>query len=290
MHLYCKTWRKLLLCVPALIVFCVYMIYPICDTIFTSFQRQILLRPGWFVGLENYSTLFSDSNFWIAIQNSAIITIGSFLTQLPIAYILGSYLSKPLRRNGAFKTISFIPNILSGVMAGLIWTFLLDPSIGLFNNLLINWGASPLMWIGGKELTPYSVTLVLLWQCVGFHSVLFLAGFKMMPKDTIEAAHIDGANVWQRNMYVIIPSLKETIKISATLMLIGGINQYQQTMMLSGGGPSHFSETLATYTYYKEFTEFNFGVGSAMATIILLLALGLSIIMLQASSRKGDTA
>ena len=289
MHIYCKAWRKILLCAPVLIIFCIYMVYPICDTIYTSFQRQIMLRPGWFIGFENYETLLADKYFWIALKNSGIVTIGSFLTQLPLAYLLGSYLSRPYK-NGVFKTISFVPNILSGVMAGLIWTFLLDPSIGLFNNLLVSMGSEPVMWIGGKELTAYSVTLVLLWQSVGFHSVLFLAGFKMMPKDAIEAAHIDGANVWQRNIYVIIPAIKETIKISAVLMLIGGINQFQQTSILTGGGPTHYSETLATYTYYKEFTEFNFGVGSALATVILFLALGLSIIMLQATTKKGDTA
>ncbi|MDD5018052.1 MAG: sugar ABC transporter permease [Eubacteriales bacterium] len=289
MHLHCKAWKKILLCLPALIIFCIYMIYPICDTIFTSFQRQIMLRPGWFVGFDNYIKLFEEKYFWIALKNSGIITIGSFLTQLPLAYLLGSFLNKP-RKNSAYKTISFIPNILSGVMAGLIWTFILDPSIGLFNNLLISFGSEPVLWIGGKVLTPYAVTLVLLWQFVGFHSVLFLAGFKMMPKDTIEAAHIDGANTWQRNLYVILPAIKETVKISAVFMLIGGINQYQQTYMLTGGGPTHYSETLATYTYYLEFREFNFGVGSAMATIILILALGTSIIMLQATTRRGDTA
>jgi raffinose/stachyose/melibiose transport system permease protein len=289
MHIYCKAWRKLLLCLPTLIIFCVFMVYPIGDTIVTSFMRKIMLRPGWFVGFENYAKLFSDRYFIIALKNSAIVTIGSFLTQLPLAYLLGSFLNKPYK-NGAFKTISFVPNILSGIMAGLIWTFILDPSIGLFDNLLVQWGAEPVTWIGGKGLTPYAVTLVLLWQAVGFHSVLFLSGFKMMPKDTIEAAHIDGANAWQRNIYVIIPAIKETIKISAAIMLIGGINQFQQTMMLTNGGPTHYSETLATYTYYVEFTQFNFGLGSALATIILLMAMGLSIIMLQATTKKNSIA
>lgn len=287
MHLYCKAWLKILLCAPVVIVFSIYVVYPICDTIYTSFFRQVMLRPGWFVGFDNYVKVFTDKYFWIAAKNTAIITVGSFLTQLPLAFLLGHFLYRPYK-NGFVKTISFIPVILSGVMVGLIWMFLLDPRVGLFDSIIASMGGEKIIWIGGKELTPYSVILVLLWQVVGFHSVLFMAGFKMMPKDAIEAAHIDGANVWQRNLYVIIPAIRETIKISAIFMLTGGINQFQQTWMLTQGGPLHYSETLATYTYVKEFQEFNFGIGSTLATIILVLALGLSIIMLQATTRKDD--
>ena len=128
MHIYCKTWRKLLLCLPAIIIFSIFLVYPIFDTLITSFRRQIMLRPGWWVGFSNYETVFKDRVFGYALKNTAIITVGSFLTQMPLAYLLGCFLNRPYK-NGAFKTISFIPNILSGVMAGLIWTFLLDPTI-----------------------------------------------------------------------------------------------------------------------------------------------------------------
>lgn len=287
MHLYCKTWRKLLLCLPILIIFGLFVIYPIFDTIYTSFFNKYMLKTGAFVGFDNYIKAFKDPYFQIGLKNTLIITIGSFLTQVPLAFFLGKFLAKPYK-NGAFKTISFIPYILSGVMTGLIWSFLLDPSIGLFNNILGLAGMEPIIWIGGKELTPYSVCLVLLWQAVGYHAVLFMAGFKMMSKDVIEAADVDGANSFQKNWYVVLPSIKETIKMSATLCLVGGINQYQQTFMLTGGGPSHYSETLGTYTYYVEFSTFQFGYGSAMATIILCLALLGAVVMLQASTKKDD--
>lgn len=289
MHIYSKVWRRLLLCLPVIIIFCVYMIYPICNTIYTSFTRQIMLRPGWWVGFENYITLFKDEVFWRALKNTAIITIGTLVLQLPLAYLIGSFMNRPYK-NGVFKTVTFMPYILSGIMAGLIWSFLLDSGFGLFNNILISFGAEGIEWIGGKTLTPYSATLVCVWQSVGYHSVLFLAGFKTMPKNLLEAANIDGANALQRTFYVTIPSIKETIKVSATAILIGGINHYQQTLMLTGGGPVHYSETLSTYAYYTQFTVFNFGYGAAMATIILILALGLSIAFLKLTTKKGDTA
>lgn len=272
-----------------LVIFTIYMVYPICNTIYTSFTRQILLRPGWWVGLENYAQLLEDKIFWRSLKNTAIITAGTLLLMMPLAYLLSSFMNRPYK-NGAFKTVYFMPNIISGIMAGLIWSFLLDPSLGLFNNLLIELGGEGIQWIGGKVLTPYSATLVVVWQSVGFHSVLFLAGLKTMPRNLIEAANIDGANSLQRTFYVIIPSIKETVKVSAVMTLIGGINHYQQTYMLTGGGPTHYSETLSTYTYYIQFTKFNFGLGSAIATVILLLALGLSIVMLKLTTKKGDTA
>jgi len=289
MYLYCKTWRKFLLCLPALLIFGVFMIYPIFDTIVTSFQNKYFLDPGKFIGFENYINIFKDEIFWIGFKNTLIIVICTFVTQLPIGFQLGKYLAMPYK-NGFFRTVSFIPYTLSGVMTGLIWTFLLDPSTGLFNNLLSLAEIEPIMWIGGKTLTPYSASLVLLWQAVGYHSVLFMAGFKMMPKDSLEAAMIDGANAWQKNIYVVLPSIKETVKMSATLILVGGINHYQQTFMLTNGGPSHYSETLGTYTYFINFRKHFFGYGSAMAVIILILALGLAIVMLQATSKKEDVS
>lgn len=290
MHIYSKFRYKFLLCLPALVIFGVFMVYPILDTLYTSLFDKYMLKPGIFVGLNNYKKAFQDEYFILGLKNTFIIVVCTFLTQLPLAFFLGKFLSAPNYKNGAFKTISFIPYILSGIMTGLIWSFLLDPTIGLFNNLLLKVGMKPLIWIGGKTLTPYSVSLVLLWQAVGYHSVLFMAGFKMMPKDVIEAASIDGANALQRNWYVVIPSIKETIKMSATLILVGGINQYQQTFMLTGGGPSHYSETIGTYTYNVDFVSYQFGYGSALATIILALALGLTVIMLQLSSGKDDIA
>lgn len=289
MYLYCKTWRKFLLCLPALLIFGVFMIYPIFDTIVTSFQNKYFLDPGKFIGFENYINIFKDEIFWIGFKNTLIIVICTFITQLPIGFLLGKYLAMPYK-NGFFRTVSFIPYTLSGVMTGLIWTFLLDPSTGLFNNLLSLAEIEPIMWIGGKTLTPYSASLVLLWQAVGYHSVLFMAGFKMMPKDSLEAAMIDGANAWQKNIYVVLPSIKETVKMSATLILVGGINHYQQTFMLTNGGPSHYSETLGTYTYFINFRKHFFGYGSAMAVIIMILALGLAIVMLQATSKKEDVS
>lgn len=289
MHIYSKMWRRILLCLPAIIIFCIYMVYPICSTIYTSFTRQIMLRPGWWVGFENYIELFKDKIFWTALKNTAIITVGTLLLQLPLAYLIGSFMNRPYK-NGLFKTVSFMPYVISGIMAGLIWSFLLDPGFGLFNNILVSFGGKGLDWIGGKTLTPYSATLVVVWQSIGYHSVLFLAGFKTMPKNLLEAANIDGANTLQRTLYVTIPSIKETIKVSAVATLIGGINHYQQTMMLTGGGPVHQSETLATYAYYIQFTSYNFGYGSAMATVILILALGLSIVLLKLTTKKGDTA
>jgi len=287
MYLYCKTWRKFLLCLPALLIFCVFMIYPIFDTVITSFQDKYLLDKGFFIGINNYIRAFHDEIFWLGFKNTLIIVIVTFVTQLPLGFLLGKYLAMPYK-NGFFRTVSFIPYTLSGVMTGLIWTFLLDPTIGLFNALLGTAGMEPVMWIGGKVLTPYSASLVLLWQAVGYHSVLFMAGFKMMPKDALEAASIDGANAFQKNIYVVLPSIKETVKMSATLILVGGINHYQQVFMLTGGGPSHYSETLGTYTYFINFKQHYFGYGSAMATIVMVIALSLSILMLQATTKKDD--
>lgn len=287
MYLYCKTWRKFLLCLPALLIFGLYMIYPIFDTVITSFQDKYFMKPGFFIGIDNYIRAFQDEVFWIGFKNTLIIVVCTFVTQLPIGFLLGKYLAMPYK-NGFFRTVSFIPYTLSGVMTGLIWTFLLDPSTGLFNNLLALADMEPIIWIGGKTLTPYSASLVLLWQAVGYHSVLFMAGFKMMPKDSLEAASIDGANAFQKNIYVVLPSIKETVKMSATLILVGGINHYQQTFMLTGGGPSHYSETLGTYTYFINFSQHYFGYGSAMAVIVLVIALALSVTMLQVTTKKED--
>jgi ABC-type sugar transport system permease subunit len=266
-----------LLVLPTLVIFLVFTLYPILDTIKTSFFRQIMFRPPWFIGLQNYQNLFLDEVFLRSLGNTTIIVAGIFILTLPLAFLLGSFLSQPYPFSGGFKLVIYMPYILSAVMAGLIWTFILDPSMGLINAALGAVGLPGQMWIGGLVLTPYSVFVVEVWRTLGFHVVLFMAGIKMMPKEVLDAASIDGADRWQKTIYVTLPMLKETIKMSAVMILIGSVNCFQTVKMLTNGGPNLRSHTLASYTYYVEFTGMNFGVGSAMAVIILVIALALSI-------------
>jgi len=246
------------------------------------------MRPGTFNGIGNYIYIFSNEYFLKALLNTLIILIGSIIVLLPLSFFLGLFLYTSLKGSELFKLISFIPNILSGVMVGLIWTFILDPGYGLINSFLNAVGLHSLTqkWIGGVTLTPYSVVVVGSWQAVGFYAILFMAGLKMLPKDTFEAAIIDGATRFQRTMFVTLPLLKETIKMCTVMILIGAINTFQTVWILTAGGPNMQSHSLATLIYFKEFRDYDFGLGSAMAVVMLIAVMGLSIAFLNFTQKK----
>ncbi len=290
MYLYCKKSTRFILLIPTLIIFIIFTLYPVVDSIASSLTDRYYLAKGNFIGFKNYLRLFQDDIFLNSMKNTAIIVIGILVFVIPLSYLLGTFLTKPYRGSGVFKLIAFLPYVISGIMSALIWLFILDPNMGIINAFLKNVGLESWqqMWIGGKVLTPYSVVLIDVWKNMGFYSVLFMSGIKMMPKDCLEAAHIDGATTWQRTVYVTIPMLKETIKTAAVMLIIAGVNSFNTVRILTGGGPVMLSHTMASYTYYVDFTSWNTGYGSALAVVILGIVMLLSIGVLGVTRKNVD--
>lgn len=287
LYLFSKRWIKTAFILPTFLIFAVYTVYPLYNIILTSFKKQTFYEDFGFVGLDNWKNVLKDEIVHKVLWNTVIVVFGELVLLLPLGILLGFLLNANFKGNHFVRVATFVPYILSGVMIAIIWFFLLDPGVGVINAILKHIGLDSLAfnWIGGTKLTPYSVVAVDTWKSVGFYGVLFLTGLKMLPKDSFEAAMIDGATRWQRTFYITLPLLKETIKISAVMIVINAFNSFQTVLMLTGGGPNNQSHLITTLLYKVSFTQYDFGQGSVLATLLFLFVMAFSILIL-AFSRK----
>ena len=282
MHWLSKKSTKIIMIMPAVILFTVFYLAPIFISVYYSFTDFSGIGAAKFIGFKNYQVLLNDKFFFIALKNTFIILIGITLTILPLSFIVALLLEKPFRGSGVVQSMIFAPNVIAPILVGLIWLFILDPKMGMINAILRSIGLSDYQqqWIGGKTLTPYSVAFVYLWQVLGFYTTINMAGLRSIPADIYEAAEIDGANYFQRIRKITIPMMKNTIVINTILIITGGFKIFETVKQLTNGGPNHMSDVLVTYMYDTTFTSSRYGYGMAVATVSFVLCLIFSIIYL----------
>lgn len=282
MHWLSKKSTKIIMIMPAVILFTVFFLAPIFISVYYSFTDFSGIGAAKFIGFKNYQVLLKDKFFFIALKNTFIILIGITITILPLSFIVALLLEKPFRGSGAVQSMIFAPNVIAPILVGLIWLFILDPKMGMINAILRSIGLSDYQqqWIGGKTLTPYSVAFVYLWQVLGFYTTINMAGLRSIPTDIYEAAEIDGANYFQRIRKITIPMMKNTIVINTILIITGGFKIFETVKQLTNGGPNHMSDVLVTYMYDTTFTSSRYGYGMAVATVSFVLCLIFSIIYL----------
>ena len=282
MHWLSKKSTKIIMIMPAVILFTVFFLAPIFISVYYSFTDFSGIGAAKFIGFKNYQVLLKDKFFFIALKNTFIILIGITITILPLSFIVALLLEKPFRGSGVVQSMIFAPNVIAPILVGLIWLFILDPEMGMINAILRSIGLSDYQqqWIGGKTLTPYSVAFVYLWQVLGFYTTINMAGLRSIPADIYEAAEIDGANYFQRIRKITIPMMKNTIVINTILIITGGFKIFETVKQLTNGGPNHMSDVLVTYMYDTTFTSSRYGYGMAVATVSFVLCLIFSIIYL----------
>ena len=282
MHWLSKKSTKIIMIMPAVILFTVFFLAPIFISVYYSFTDFSGIGAAKFIGFKNYQVLLKDKFFFIALKNTFIILIGITITILPLSFIVALLLEKLFRGSGVVQSMIFAPNVIAPILVGLIWLFILDPKMGMINAILRSIGLSDYQqqWIGGKTLTPYSVAFVYLWQVLGFYTTINMAGLRSIPTDIYEAAEIDGANYFQRIRKITIPMMKNTIVINTILIITGGFKIFETVKQLTNGGPNHMSDVLVTYMYDTTFTSSRYGYGMAVATVSFVLCLIFSIIYL----------
>lgn len=270
-----KKRYKIGLLIPTLAVYCVFIILPIIIAVGYSFTKYSGIGKARFNGLDNYIRLFGDRFFWISLKNTMIIFVLAFTLLLVLSFLIALLLNNKLKGNDFSKALIFSPAIIAPIIVGIIWTYILDPSVGVINGFLDAIGASDLkqMWIGGDTLSPYSIAFIYFWQQLGYLVTIFIAGLKMIPEDVLEAAQIDGATGAQKVRYVIIPMMRTTISTVAVLIITGVFKIFEIVQQTTGGGPNHLSETLVTYSYSMTFTSGEYGYGMSLATVTFIISL-----------------
>ena len=284
-----KTRYKIGFLVPTLLVYVVFIILPIFIAIGYSFTRYSGIGKARFIGLDNYKRLFHDQLFWKSLQNTAIIFVLASVLLLVLSFLLALLLNNKLKFADTSKALVFSPAIIAPIIVGIIWVYILDPKIGVINNILRSIGAGSLakQWIGGTVLSPYSMAIIYFWQQLGYLTTIFIAGLKMIPEEVLEAVKVDGANAVQRVFYVIIPMMRSSISTVIVLIITGIFKIFEIVQQTTGGGPNHMSETLVTYSYSMTVQSSEYGYGMSIATVTFLISLGITGIYFLFSKERG---
>ncbi len=286
-------WGKLATIVgfllPAALVYSGLVLLPVAQASYFSFFRWNGLGPlEDFIGLANYARALNDRVFRNALGNNLQLVGLSLLIQLPLALALALLIREISRGRALFRTIFFLPFVLSEVITGVIWNFIYRPEGGLITSLLQ--GFFPQLegtaLLADPKTVLYALFVVITWKFFGYHMILYIAGLQNIPPEIEEAAAIDGASRLQALRYITLPLLGSTIRLSVYLSVLGSLQFFDLIWVMTTGGPVGASDTMATYLYKYGFQRFQLGYGSAIAVIMFLICLGFSLIYQRVAMRR----
>ncbi len=257
---------------PTIFLFAAFFIYPIIDLSANSFTKA-----GEFSGLANYAKVLGDPIFQRAIGNNIVWALTASLIQVPLAMFVAILLSYKMRGWKFFRTVYFLPQVISGVALATMWAAVYNAEYGLLNGILRSVGLESLTrnWLGTLE-TAFASILIYWVFYVGYYMVIMLADIQSIPEDIFEAAAIDGAGKLRTAFRVTIPLIRESLVMCMTLAAIFGLRQFEQVYLLTNGGPANRTMVMVLYLY-NEMQKFEYNTSSAAA--ILLIILGVIVIV-----------
>lgn len=283
-------WVVTILCLsPALALFCVFVLVPVVQVIYTSLYNWPGLGPLQnFIGLKNYLTLFKDSVFINALKTTLTIAVLSLCLQIPASLGLALLVRRRMPGVAFFRTVFFLPYILSDVVAGAIWYFIYDPSTGLISGIfkLFNASGTPPAFLGDPHTVLLAIFVAISWKYFGFHLVLYITGLQNIPDELTEAARLDGANRWQVTRHILLPLLGSTIRLSVLFSVIGSLQIFDLIYVISDGGPIYASETIVLYEIHRGPQNFAYGYGSAVAVVVFIICLVFALFYQRAAMRR----
>lgn len=278
----------LILAGPALVIFTVFMFVPLVLTFWYSLNRYSGFGRLRFIGLDNYTTLVSDSTFWAALLNTVLYTV--LTVPLGIALGLGAAMlvNRAMPARGLWRALIYVPVVISGVASGVIFLRLFDPLRGIVNQLLTGIGLPAIDWQGQAIPALVSVVLVSLWQGIGFGMVVYLAGLQGIPAEMYEAGAVDRAVGWRRFAYITWPLLRPTTFFLVVYLVIGGFQVFDVVYVLTRGGPGTATTFLVQYAYDQGFQQRRQGYAAAIGVVIYVIMLAFTAVYWRASKGTED--
>lgn len=274
---------------PALLFIVVFILYPIVDSFINStMEWRGMGRRRSFIGLANWFTLVRDAGFWRAFQNNVQVMFLSLLIQIPFAMLLATFLDFYGKKALVFKIIWFLPHMLSAVVVGVLFRFILDANLGILAAVSRLFGGGAVDLLGNPNIALYAVVGVISWQFIPFYMILYLAAYGTIPEELYEAASIDGASQKQYFWRVSLPLLRPTVITGMILSIIGSLMYFDLVFVMTGGGPGLATELMATYMFRTAFVIFNMGYGSTIASGMFILITMIALVTITLLNRKRE--
>jgi raffinose/stachyose/melibiose transport system permease protein len=276
MHTLKRTsWAIALGLFPALAIYIGIAVVPIAMSVYYSFVDWDGLTDARFIGLDNFKEILADSVFWKSVANNLIMMATGLLGQLPLGLLLALALNRNIRGIPFFRTVGFLPVVISAVIVSLIWGKMYGVEFGLINQALdlVGLGELKQNWLGSARWAMLSLGVTYIWQNCGLYMVIYLAALQNIPSEINEAAVMDGATGWKRVLFVTIPMIRPTIWVTVVFAISNSFRVFDLIYVMTAGGPAHNTEVMTIYMYNNTFTNIRFGFGSAVSVLILIFSL-----------------
>jgi len=275
---------------PYLVIFSIFRFIPSVGGLVVSFFKWSLGGDPKFVGIDNYVNLAQDGSFYTSIRN----TLSFFVLTVPVlvvaSLLLAMLLNQKLAGRRVMRTISIIPYVLIPSIVGIMWNWMFDNNFGLLNYYIKKLGGSPVFWLTDERFALIAVSIVVVWTYIGYDMILFLAGLQGIPKETYEAAEVDGASTFQVFWHITLPLLKPVTMMVSTLTLVNVVQLFDQIYVMTNGGPGTSTLTMVQYMYTSAFTNYELGYGSAIEVVILVLLMVLITVQNRIGNRERKVA
>ncbi|WP_058308602.1 carbohydrate ABC transporter permease [Gracilibacillus massiliensis] len=275
---------------PAVIFLVLLLLVPVINVFINSMYESNLLIVGddVFVGFENFLNVIQDPLFWTTVKNSFVYTFGSVGGEYIVGLSTAILLNQKIKGRALFRGIMIIPWVVPIVVAGMTWRWMLNPEYGIVNVLLMNIGLidQSINWLGSESTAMFSVIWINVWRSFPFYTISFLAVLQTINKSELEAAEIDGANMFQKFWKITFPKLGGISIILIVLHLIWTFNNFDFIWILTEGGPLNATETLAIATYKEAFMKYHYGSASAISVLMVVILTGMMALYFWLQNRK----
>jgi len=279
-----------LLCAPLLLAIFVFVMYPMLQMILYSFQATNGIS-GRFNGIANYRWIFKDRLFWSAMFNTGRMALFGIALNIVVCFVIASLINNLIRGKGLFKSLYFLPNVVSAVAVAMLFNFLLyASSSGIVNRFLGWFGIAPIGWLVSPSLAPFSMVLMGLWRSMGYDTILFLAGLQSIPREIYEAADVDGAGGLKKWWSITIPNMRPVFVFVIIMMTISQMRRFEDIYMIGGvgGSPGGSLSTMVLYVYRTAMISKDVGIGSAAAVVMFIIILAVTMFNNSVLNRKED--
>jgi cellobiose transport system permease protein len=284
-------WRFYLALSPFYILFAVFGLYPMLSTIVLAFQRWDGLSPRRFTGIDNFRFLVEDPTFWLSLQNTVVLFFMSTIPTLAIALVLAVMLQSAIRFTNVYRIAYFIPNVTSLVAMAIFFGSVFSTNFGLVNAALRSLGIPQQDWLGQPWGIKIAISTMIVWQWVGYNTLIYLAGLQAIPKEQYEAAKVDGAGAVRTFFSITLPQLRPVVLFTVVISTIGGLQTFTEPQVMVGnsGGTGQSGMTVVLFFYRAAFLDNDYGYAAAIALSIFMLVLLFTAVNWRIFRGRGET-
>ena len=284
-----QTLAPALFLLPNVVIFILFIIVPLFQGLRMAFMDWGTFTTPKFVGLENFRRLFKDDVFLITVKNTVVYSFFTVILLVAASLILAMMLSSNRRKGEkAFRAVFYIPSLLSMIVVGIAWRFILGDELGIINYVARSLGGEPIHFLTDGKLAMASVIFVSVWASAGYYMVMFISGLQAIPGDVYEAARIDGSSSWNTFWRITLPLLKSTLLVVLVLATIASFKAYELITTMTRGGPGYATKFIVQQVYQVAFQEDRMGYASAMSIVLMFIIGAFTLIQFKIAGKEDN--